>query len=92
MNCFPPPKAGKNYSQYPIRLRVVGHDDIGIVSNITSIISKSDKVKMRSISVNSNDAGLVEGNIIDLVDDLGQLEQLKKTILTIKGVKSVSRI
>lgn len=84
--------AGKNNSQYPIRLRVVGHDDIGIVSNITSIISKSDKVKMRSISVNSNDAGLFEGNIIVLVDDLGQLEQLKKTILTIKGVKSVSRI
>jgi len=47
---------------------------------------------MRSISVNSNDAGLFEGNIIVLVDDLGQLEQLKKTILTIKGVKSVSRI
>ncbi|MDD3404842.1 MAG: bifunctional (p)ppGpp synthetase/guanosine-3',5'-bis(diphosphate) 3'-pyrophosphohydrolase [Sphingobacteriia bacterium] len=84
--------AGKNASQYPIRLRVVGHDDIGIVSNITSIIGKTDKVKMRSISVDSNDAGLFEGNITVMVEDLGQLEQLTKTILTIKGVKSVSRI
>lgn len=84
--------AGKNASQYPIRLRVVGHDDIGIVANITSIISKFDKVKMRSIAVNSNDAGLFEGNITVVVNDLGRLEQLIKTILTVKGVKNVSRI
>ena len=35
--------AGKSVgTQYPITLRVVGHDDIGIVTNITSIISKEN--------------------------------------------------
>ena len=37
--------AGKSEgTQYPITLRVVGHDDIGIVTNITSIISKENGI------------------------------------------------
>lgn len=35
--------AGKGDSKYPITLHVVGNDDLGIVNNITSIISKEEK-------------------------------------------------
>ena len=45
--------SGKGKSQYAITLRVIGNDDIGIVSNITNIISKEDKLSMRSINISS---------------------------------------
>ncbi len=77
-------------SQYPITLRVVGHDDIGIVTNITSIISKEKNVLLRSISIDSN-AGLFQGNLTVMVSDNKELEGVIKKIKTVKGVKSVSR-
>ena len=77
-------------SQYPITLRVVGHDDIGIVTNITSIISKEKSVLLRSISIDSN-AGLFQGNLTVMVSDNKELENVIKKIKNVKGVKSVSR-
>jgi len=77
-------------NEYPITLRVIGHDDIGIVTNITSVITKESGMNMRSISVDSND-GLFEGNITVMVKEAHQLEQLIKKIRAIKGVKQVYR-
>ena len=77
-------------SQYPITLRVVGHDDIGIVTNITSLISKEKNVLLRSISLDSN-AGLFQGNLTVMVSDNKELDTLIKKIKLIKGVKNVSR-
>lgn len=77
-------------SQYPITLRVVGHDDIGIVTNITSIISKEKNVLLRSISIDSN-AGLFQGNLTVMVSDNKELESVIKKIKNVKGVKNVSR-
>jgi GTP pyrophosphokinase len=83
--------AGKSHGkQYPIKLRIVGHDDIGIVTNITSIINKEDNILLRSISVDSHD-GLFGGMLTVMVDDLGKLESLIKKIKTVKGVKQVER-
>ncbi len=76
--------------EYPITLRIIGHDDIGIVTNITSVITKENNVNMRSIAVDSHD-GLFEGNITVMVKEVGQLEQLIRKIRTIKGVKQVYR-
>jgi len=77
-------------SQYPITLRVVGHDDIGIVTNITSIISKEKNVLLRSISIDTN-AGLFQGNLTIMVDDTKELDSIIKKIKQVKGVKNVSR-
>lgn len=83
--------AGKSEgTQYPITLRVVGHDDIGIVTNITSIISKENGINLRSIGIDSND-GLFSGTLTVMVGDTGRLETLIKKLRTIKGVKQVSR-
>ena len=83
--------AGKSEgTQYPITLRVVGHDDIGIVTNITSIISKENGISLRSIGIDSND-GLFSGTLTIMVSDTGRLEALIKKLRTVKGVKQVSR-
>ena len=83
--------AGKSVgTQYPITLRVVGHDDIGIVTNITSIISKENGISLRSIGIDSND-GLFSGTLTVMVGDTGRLEALIKKLRTVKGVKQVSR-
>lgn len=77
-------------SQYPITLHIVGHDDIGIVANITSLISKEKQVTLRSISIDSN-AGLFQGNLTIMVSDNKELDLIVKKIGQIKGVKHVSR-
>ena len=83
--------AGKSQgTQYPITLRVVGHDDIGIVTNITSIISKETGIALRSIGIDSHD-GLFSGTLTVMVGDTGHLEALIKKLRTVKGVKQVSR-
>ena len=82
--------AGKRGSQYPITLRVIGNDDIGIVNNITSIISKEEKVLLRSISIDSHD-GLFSGTRTVMLDDTSRLQQIIKKLKTVKGVKNISR-
>lgn len=83
--------AGKSHGkQYPITLRIVGHDDIGIVTNITSIINKENDILLRSISIDSHD-GLFSGMMTVMVDDTSKLESLVKKIKTVKGVKQVNR-
>ena len=82
--------AGKRGSQYPITLRVIGNDDIGIINNITNIISKEEKILLRSISIDSND-GLFNGSLTVMLDDTSRLQQLIKKLKTVKGVKNVSR-
>ncbi len=77
--------------QYPITLRVVGNDDIGIVTNISSLINKESGVLLRTISIDSHD-GLFEGHLTLLVSEVSQLEQVTKKIASVKGVKHVVRI
>ncbi|MCF0188188.1 MAG: bifunctional (p)ppGpp synthetase/guanosine-3',5'-bis(diphosphate) 3'-pyrophosphohydrolase [Bacteroidaceae bacterium] len=83
--------AGKNGSSYPITLRIVGQDDMGIVNNITSIISKEEKVMMRGINIDTHD-GLFDGTLTVLLDDTSRLQQLIRKLKTVHGVKNVDRI
>ena len=83
--------SGKGSSQYSITLRVVGNDDIGIVNNLTSIISKDEKLILRSINIDSHD-GLFSGNLVVMLEDTSRLETLLKKLRTVRGVKQVERI
>ena len=83
--------SGKGSSQYAITLRVIGNDDIGIVNNLTSIISKDEKLILRSINIDSH-GGLFSGNLTIMIDDNTRLEALIKKLRTVKGVKQVMRI
>lgn len=83
--------SGKGSSHYDITLRVIGNDDIGIVGNITNIISKDEKIVMRSINIDSHD-GLFSGNLVVQLDDKSKLNLLIKKLRTVKGVKQVIRL
>ena len=83
--------SGKGNGQYAITLRVIGNDDIGIVNNITSIISKEEKIVMRSINIDSND-GLFRGNLVIQLEDVSRLNSIIKKLQQVKGVKQVSRL
>jgi len=72
-------------------IRVNGIDDVGIVNNITRIISNELNVNMRSISFDSQD-GVFEGNIMVFVHDTNHLNDLIDKIKKVKGVTSASRI
>ena len=80
----------KSGSQFIATLRVVGNDNIGIVTNLTSIINKEKSVTLRSISIDSND-GMFQGNLTVGVNDLSALTALTKKLITVKGVKNVER-
>lgn len=83
--------SGKTGDQFATTLRIVGHDDIGIVTNITSIINKEKDITLRAISIDSND-GLFQGHLSVGVNDVSAIKMLIKKIKTIKGVKDVQRI
>lgn len=82
--------SGKGKTQYAVTLRVVGNDDIGIVNNLTSVISKDEKLLLRNITIDSHD-GLFSGTLTVQIDDTARLESLMKKLRVIKGVKAVTR-
>ena len=83
--------SGKGASQYGITLRIIGTDDIGIVNNLTNIISRDEKLILRSINIDAHD-GLFSSNLEVLIDDNTRLEALIKKLRTVRGVKQVNRI
>ena len=82
--------SGKVGKQFAATLKVVGNDDIGIVSNITSLINKEGDTMLRSVSINST-GGLFEGHLVIGINSLGNLDNLIKKIKNLKGVKDVQR-
>ena len=82
---------GKAGSQFVVTLHVLGKDDLGIVSSITSVINKTDDCSLRSISVQA-DGGLFEGYITVGVNSIALLDNLTANILNVKGVKQVNRL
>jgi GTP pyrophosphokinase len=83
--------SGKGSSQYSITLRVIGIDDLGILNNLTSIISKDEKLVLRSVNIDSHD-GLFRGNLVVMLNDTTKLDSLIKKLRTVKGVKQVERV
>jgi GTP pyrophosphokinase len=76
---------------FPVTLQVTGLDDLGIVSNISDVISKDLQVNMRSISIDSHD-GLFEGSITLFVKDTQHLEALIRKLRKVKGVMNIRRL
>ena len=83
--------SGKGDNGYAVTLRVIGRDDIAIVTNITSVIGKEANVTLRSININSTD-GLFQGNFTVMIRDTNSLNMLTKKIRNVNGVKSVERL
>jgi guanosine-3',5'-bis(diphosphate) 3'-pyrophosphohydrolase len=71
-------------------LRITGIDDVGLINQLTTVISNDFKVNIRSITVDS-DNGIFEGSIMVYVNDTEHLENLIKKLKTVKGITDVSR-
>lgn len=71
-------------------IRVKGIDDVGVINNITKIISNDFKVNIRSITVEGND-GIFEGAIMVYVNDTDHLNNLIKRLKQINGILTVNR-
>ena len=76
---------------YQADVKIVGIDDIGLVSRVTDVISKDAKVNMRSMSINTND-GMFEGHVTFFVKDTIHLDALINKLKKVKGVLSANRI
>lgn len=82
---------GEATGGYPVTLRVIGRDDITIVTNITSVIGKETGVNLRSLNIDSVD-GIFQGNFTVMINSTSALTTLSKKIRNVKGVKSVERL
>jgi GTP pyrophosphokinase len=71
-------------------LRITGIDEVGLINQLTTVISTDFKVNIRSITVDS-DNGIFEGTIMVYVNDTHHLDNLIKKLKLIKGVTSVTR-
>lgn len=76
--------------QFSSTLRLVGEDRVGIVSDMTAVISKSLKTNIRSITVTSED-GMFEGTIVLYVNDVKQLTRIMKRLGRLDGIYGVYR-
>ncbi len=76
--------------QFSSTLRIVGEDRVGIVSDMTAVISKSLKTNIRSITVTSED-GMFEGTIVLYVSGVKQLRRITKRLGRLDGIFGVYR-
>ncbi|SHK98645.1 RelA/SpoT family protein [Hymenobacter psychrotolerans] len=71
-------------------IRIKGSDRVGLVNDVTRIISNSLKVNMRSITIDSDD-GMFEGQIMVFVNDTAHLTKLIQRLSRVNGVLVVER-
>jgi guanosine-3',5'-bis(diphosphate) 3'-pyrophosphohydrolase len=72
-------------------VKITGTDELGIVNNITKVISNENNVNMRSINFDTDD-GIFEGTIMIYVHDTKHLNHLIENLKKVKGVNSVKRV
>lgn len=71
-------------------LHIVGTDRVGLINDVTKVISNELKVNMRSITVDS-DAGIFEGTIKLYVHSTEHLDKLMNNLSQVEGIIKVSR-
>ena len=76
--------------RFIVGLRVVGEDRVGIVHDLTTVISRNLKTNIRSITVETED-GIFEGTIVLDVSDLTHLKRLITRLKRIDGIHGVYR-
>lgn len=71
-------------------IKITGFDDVGVINNITKVISGDFKVNMRSITVDSQD-GIFKGELMVFVNDTEHLDNLINKLKMVNGIISAHR-
>lgn len=71
-------------------LKILGLDDVGVVSKITNLISSELKININALTIEAKE-GIFEGNIRIYVHDKEELDNLVKRLLKLEGIQSVER-
>ena len=74
-----------------VKIEVDGIDRMGMINDITQVISNAMSIDMRSMSISSND-GIFSGTINLEVKNTAQLEETFKQLKAITGVTQVKRV
>jgi GTP diphosphokinase / guanosine-3',5'-bis(diphosphate) 3'-diphosphatase len=74
-----------------IKIEIEGLDRMGMINDITAVISNNMSMDMKSMSIASND-GIFTGNINLEVKNKSQLEETFKQLKAINGVSKVKRV
>ncbi len=82
--------ASQHKSAFLAGLKIIGTDRVGLINDVTRIISDELKVNMRSMSIDT-DTGIFEGEIMLYVNDTRHLDVLIKKLLKVEGVVKVNR-
>ncbi len=82
--------ASKHAQSFLTGLNVVGIDRVGLINDLSTIISQELKVNMRSLSIDT-DSGLFQGKIHLYVNDKKHLDHLINKLELVEGVAKVSR-
>ena len=81
----------KAQTQFQVKLEFTGIDDVGLVNQLTQVISEDMQVNMLAISMESKD-GIFEGNITALVMNTTHLKDLIEKLKNVNGVHTVERV
>ncbi len=71
-------------------VRVIGEDRVGMINDLTDVLSKSLQTNMKSINV-SSDSGMFEGILTVYVEDIDHLDRIINRLQKVEGVRSVFR-
>jgi GTP pyrophosphokinase len=71
-------------------LKIRGADRVGLINDVSKVISDELKVNMSSMSIHT-DSGIFEGEIMLYVNDTRHLEQLIEKLRQVEGVVKASR-
>lgn len=71
-------------------LKIRGTDRVGLINDVTKIISEELKVNMSSMSIHT-DSGIFEGEIMLYVNDTRHLEQMIDKLRSVEGVVKANR-
>lgn len=76
---------------YLSRIKLSGFDRVGIVNEITTIISKQNSINMRTVHFDTHD-GIFEGDLYLYIHSVQDLNELIARLMKIKGIDTVERI
>ncbi len=82
--------ASKHKKSFIADLEIIGTDRVGLISDVTNVISSEHNVNMRSIVVDT-DTGIFEGRISLYIDTHAELMTIIKQLENIEGVVKVTR-